>query len=48
MKWKGKNRLAEIRDGRGGRLSRFDFAFLAGQLYRREDGDAISLWHIRD
>lgn len=45
---KGITPLAEIFNGGGGRLSRFDFAVLAGQLYRRKDGNSISIWNVRD
>jgi hypothetical protein len=39
--------LAEILHDRCRRLSGFDFAFLAGQLYRQQNGDAIPLRDVR-
>jgi nucleotide-binding universal stress UspA family protein len=47
MDKKGTNRLAEIRDGRGGRGSRLDAALLAGELYRQQDGNTLSVWNVR-
>jgi len=48
MNTKGTGRLAEIRDGGRGWLSRFDVALLAGHLYRQQDGNSVSLRDIRD
>ena len=48
MNRKGTERLAEIRDGGRRRLSRFDFAVLAGQLYRQPDGNSVPLRDICD
>ncbi len=45
---KGMTSLAEIRDGGRGRLSRFDIAFLAVQLYRQQNGNTVSLRDVRD
>src|SRR5215469_14589168 len=47
MNKKGTNRLAEIRHGRGGRSSRLDSALLAGELYRQQDGNTLSVWNFR-
>ena len=48
MNKKGTRQLAEIRVGWRGWLSRFDFALLARQLYRQQDGNPIPLRDIRD
>ena len=48
MNRKGTGRLAEIRDGGRRWLSRFDFALLAGHVYRQQDGNSVSLRDIRD
>jgi hypothetical protein len=48
VKLKGTGRLAEIRDGWTGGRSGIDSAFLAGELYREPDGNALPVWDIRD
>ena len=48
MKGKGTERLAEIRDGWYWRLFGIDAAFLAGQLYRQQNGNSLSLRNARD